>query len=111
MQSTSLTSLAEELLAHARDSTKGRASVTVYQGAGLTQRLIALAAGTHVGEHDGEGEATLHVLQGHVRLHSVDRQVWVGRQGDHVIIPAERHDLSALEDAVVVVSSVVPRKG
>src|SRR5699024_4243148 len=75
----------------------------------LRQTVIALAGGEDLGEHESPGEATLQVLRGHVRLHTVDRQVWVGHSGDYVIIPPVRHDLSALEDAVVVLSTSMPR--
>lgn len=113
MESVSLIDLSVDLLDKARAAEQGRASAVVYDGKdrGLTQRLIALAAGAHVGEHDGEAEATLQVLSGQVRLHRVDRKVWVGRSADLVVIPAQRHDLSALEDAVVLVSSARETEG
>lgn len=111
METLSLTELGEELLQTARRVKAGRAARTIHGGRdhALRQTVIALAGGEDLGEHESPGEATLQVLRGHVRLHTVDRQVWVGHSGDYVIIPPVRHDLSALEDAVVVLSTSMPR--
>ena len=49
------------------------------------------------------------MLSGHVRLHFADRRVWVGEAGEYVTIPQVRHDLSALEDAVVLLTTTVRR--
>lgn len=109
MQTVSLDDLGTELLDKARGSKAGRAARTIHGGRehALRQTLIAMASGEHLGEHDSPEDVTLHVLRGQVRLHFTDRQVWVGHPGDHVAIPQQRHDLSALEDAVVLLTSVV----
>ena len=49
------------------------------------------------------GEATLQVLQGHVRLTAGD-DAWDGKAGDYVAIPPERHALHAVEDSVVMLT-------
>ena len=105
MNSTSLTALAEEHLAIARAHSAGRSAHTVYgeQGRSLRQTLIALVAGRRLGEHESPGEATLQVLRGSVRLHA-GGDAWNGSAGDHVVIPPVRHDLEALEDAVVLLT-------
>jgi quercetin dioxygenase-like cupin family protein len=105
MESRSLTGLAEEQLATAREASSGRAAHTVYGGRehDLRQTLIALAAGRALAEHEAPGEATLQVLTGQVRLSAGDDH-WEGRAGDHVVIPPDRHDLTALTDAAVLLT-------
>jgi quercetin dioxygenase-like cupin family protein len=103
--STSLTTLADQQLAAAREASSGRSAVTVYGGRehDLRQTLIALAADQTLGEHEAPGEATLQVLRGTVRLSAGDDH-WDGREGDHTAIPPARHDLHALTDAVVLLT-------
>jgi len=75
----------------------------------LRQTLIALTAGTVLGEHEAPGEATLQVMKGQVVLRS-GRDHWEGGVGDHVVIPQERHDLAAIADSVVLLT-VATRPG
>ena len=111
MQTTSLTALAQEHLDVARSAGSGRSSVTVYGGRehDLRQTLIALKAGTVLGEHEAPGEATLQVITGQVALHA-DGAEWEGGAGDHLVIPAQRHDLAARADSVVLLT-VATRAG
>lgn len=105
MQTTSLTALAHEHLDAARAAGSGRSSVTVYGGRDhdLRQTLIAMKAGTVLGEHEAPGEATLQVMSGHVVLRA-DGDEWQGEAGDHLVIPPQRHDLAARADAVVLLT-------
>lgn len=105
MQTTSLTALAHQHLEAARSAGSGRSSVTVYGGRehDLRQTLIALKAGTVLGEHEAPGEATLQVLEGEVVLHA-DSDEWEARVGDHVVIPPQRHYLAARADSVVLLT-------
>ena len=105
MESTSLTSLVESQLAVARESSSGRAAVTVFGGRehDLRQTVIALAAGRSLGEHESPGEATLQVLSGTIRLTAGD-DVWEGTSGDHLVIPPHRHDLHAVTEAAVLLT-------
>jgi quercetin dioxygenase-like cupin family protein len=105
METTSLTSAADQHLAVARRSSSGRSSVTLFGGRehDLRQTLIALAAGHSLGEHESPGEATLQVLSGTVRLTAGD-EVWDGAAGDHLVIPPHRHDLHAVTDAAVLLT-------
>jgi quercetin dioxygenase-like cupin family protein len=43
------------------------------------------------------------VLSGRVRLNAGEL-AWDGRAGDFIVIPPARHDLRALEDAVVLLT-------
>ncbi len=107
MESISLTSLATEQLTAAREAHSGRAAHTIHGGHDLElrQTVMALVAGQVMHEHDSPGEATLQVLQGHVRLTAGD-ETWEGRTGDHVTIPPRRHALESLEDSVVMLTVV-----
>lgn len=105
MESTNLTALAREQIDAAREASSGRAAVTLYGGHEhrLRQTLIALRAGTRLGEHDAPEEATLQVVEGDVALHA-GSQLWNGRAGDHIVIPPQRHDLEAMSDAAVLLT-------
>ncbi len=107
MESTSLTDLAAEKLAEAHQSHSGRAAHTIHGGHTheLRQTVLALLGGYELSEHESPGEATLQVLQGHVRLTAGD-DAWDGKAGDHVTIPPHRHALHAVEDSVVMLTVV-----
>lgn len=63
---------------------------------------MALLAGRDLAEHDSPGEATLQVLQGHVRVTAGDA-AWEGAP-DYLAVPAERHALHAVEDSVIMLT-------
>ena len=107
MEKISLTALARQQLEAAKNSNGGRSAHTVYGGHehALRQTLIALTEGSELAEHDSPGEATLQVLEGRVQL-KADHASWDGMAGDHLIIPQSRHSLSALSDAVVLLTVV-----
>lgn len=105
MQIATLDELAREHAAAAHQANAGRSAVTVYGGRDhdLRQTLIALTAGTRLGEHESPGEATLQVLDGEVTLHA-GAAAYDLRRGDLGVIPPERHDLAAVTDAVVLLT-------
>lgn len=105
VEGRSLSKLGEETLAAAKASSAQRAAVTIYGGQqhDMRQTLIGLASGAKLHEHDSPGEATLQVLSGDVRLSTGDDQ-WEGSAGDHLTIPAMRHELEATADAVVLLT-------
>ena len=102
-QKSSLTALAREQLKLARAASSGRSAHTVFGGHEhvLHQTLTALAAGYGLDEHDGPGDATVHVLHGRVRLRAGEDE-WEGSVGDLLTVPAARHSLDALEDSTVL---------
>ncbi len=108
MDAASLTTLAHEHLALAREASSGRSAHTIYGGHEhhLRQTLIALAAGRQLGEHENPGEATLQVLVGRVRLVAGDVEC-VGGAGDFIVIPPARHHLDAEEDSVVLLTTAL----
>ena len=109
MQKLSLTATGREQLVVAHRSNGGRGAETVYGGHDhlLRQTVIALVAGQRLYEHANPGEATVHVLQGRVRMLAGDNS-WDGLPGDLLIVPDERHALEALEDSVVLLTVAKP---
>lgn len=95
----------------ARSATNGRSAHTVHTVHGgsdhaLRHTLLALTAGHGLDDHESPGEATLQVLRGRVRLTAGDES-WEGADGDHLVIPALRHSLAAVDDSVVLLTVVV----
>ena len=105
MQASSLTDLAEGQLAAARAASSGRSARTVVGGHDRTlrQTLIALIEGQRLDEHENPGEATVHVLHGHVRM-STDGDTCDAAAGELVVVPDARHSLVALTDSVVLLT-------
>ncbi|ORW04595.1 cupin domain-containing protein [Mycobacterium kyorinense] len=105
METISLTSLADEKLAEAREARSGRAAHTLHGGHTheLRQTVMALLAGRELSEHDSPGQASLQVLKGHVRISAGDDS-WDGKAGDYVVIPPQRHSLQAVDDSVVMLT-------
>ncbi|OMH23360.1 LuxR family transcriptional regulator [Tersicoccus phoenicis] len=105
MQKMSLTALARNQLEEALASSSGRSGGTVFGGHEhvLRQTVIALRAGAELSEHNNPGEATVQVLTGRVVLSAGDDQ-WSGSRGDLLIVPDARHALTAVEDAVVLLT-------
>lgn len=105
MDPISLHAAIEEHLAKALHSPQGRSSRTLVGGhdRALRQTVVALKAGQRLGEHEAPGEATLLVLRGRVSLGT--------RSGEQPLaahelaeIPLERHDLTAHDDSVVLLT-------
>lgn len=105
MQKSSLIAQAREQLKNAQRASSGRSSYTVYGGHEhvMRQTVVALLRGQRLDEHENPGEATVHVLQGRVRL-TAGSVEWEGSAGDLLVVPDSRHSLEALEDAVVLLS-------
>lgn len=105
MESLSLPELGREHLDKARTADAGRSAVTVHgrHDYVMRQTLIALVGGEALAPHDSPQEATLQVLSGRVRL-DTGEETWEGGAGDLLVVPPQRHDLLALEDAVILLS-------
>lgn len=104
---------AARLSADAAEASSGRASHLVLGGpeTRMTQTVVALREGRTLGAHENPGEASLLVLQGAVLVHSDGEEgqpgaVTEGRRGDLIQIPPARHDVTAVADAVVLLTAV-----
>lgn len=100
-----LTALSREHLDAARQASNGRSSTKLVgdHTATLRSNLIALAAGATLQDHESPGEATLHVLEGSVSFHTDAEQVALNA-GSLLVIPPLRHGLTAVTDAVLVLT-------
>lgn len=113
MQKLSLKALAREQLAAAASTSSGRSSRTVYGGQEhvLRQTVIALNAGSSMSEHDNQGDSTIFVLSGRVRLTSGTIN-WEARESDLLMIPEARHSLLAVETSSILLTwAAHPAKG
>lgn len=105
MEKWSLTALADGLLSHTLSAPSHRGIRTVDGGRPhlLNQTMIALARGQRLDEHNDPGEATVQVLRGRVRVTAGD-DTTDGFPGQLLIVPGARHTVTALEDAVVLLT-------
>lgn len=98
-----LADLAGRLLATARAHPSQRAAETINSGPSMRATVIALVAGAELAEHESPPAATLQVISGQAQLHT-SGQAWALHDGELVAIPPERHALSAITDAVVLLT-------
>ena len=105
---TSLTELLTEQLSVAKAASSGRSAHTVTGGhdRSLRQTLIAIVGGQRLDDHESNGEATVHVLQGRVRL-VAGESTCEGSAGDLIEVPDTRHALEAVDDSVVLLTVAV----
>lgn len=110
MQSTKLTDLIEEQIVLAGEGdTSGRSAKTLHGGKdrALRQTLVVMLAGHRMDEHVSPGEATVLVLGGTLVVHTPDQQIEL-REGDFLIVPAERHSVDAVEDSAFLLTVIKP---
>ncbi|WMX43674.1 cupin [Streptomyces roseicoloratus] len=100
-----LGALVDEHLAKARTDAHGRSAHIVVHDGVLRQSVIALIAGMSLDEHNAPPAASLQVLRGRVELTASGRAQELST-GQLQMIPKERHGLTALEDAVVLLTAV-----
>ncbi|MEW1865300.1 cupin domain-containing protein [Streptomyces sp. NPDC088194] len=105
MRKFSLDAQVREHLRQAAEASTGRSAETLYGGheQALRQTLIAMTAHTSLADHETQGESTLQVLRGRVRL-TCGGDVWEAMAGDLLVLPHARHGLEALEDSAVLLT-------
>lgn len=105
MRKWSLAALADGLLSQALSGSSRRDMRTVDGGRPhlLHQTVIALARDQRLDEHHNPGEATVQVLRGQVRITTGD-DTTDGSPGQLLIVPGVRYTVTALEDAVVLLT-------
>ncbi|UCM87763.1 cupin domain-containing protein [Streptomyces marincola] len=102
---TDLTQLADRHLSLAREADHGRSAHLFLHDGPLRQSVIALVAGAELEEHNAPPAASLLVLRGRVRLSSAAGDTDLGAS-EVMAVPQARHGVTAVEDAVVVLTSV-----
>ncbi|MFI8519864.1 MFS transporter [Streptomyces sp. NPDC085481] len=100
-----LGALADEHLAKARAAAHGRSAHVVVHDGVLRQSVIALVSGMSLDEHNAPPAASLQVLRGRVELTASGRGEELAA-GQLQMLPKERHGLTALDDAVVLLTAV-----
>ncbi|MFD7512703.1 cupin [Streptomyces sp. NPDC059853] len=105
---THLSALAEHHLSRAREAEHGRSAHLFLHDGPLRQSVIALTAGAELEEHNAPPAASLYLVRGSVRVVSAEGQ---GAsipltEGEILKVPQVRHAVVALEDAVLVLTSV-----
>jgi quercetin dioxygenase-like cupin family protein len=105
MDPLDLTALAAEHLAAAREASNGRSSAKIIGDHSklLRMNLIALTEGASLQDHESPGEATLMVLEGQIEFRAGEESATL-EAGNLIEIPPTRHGLTALADAVVILS-------
>lgn len=99
-----LTQLASRHLAEARASEHGRSAERILHDGHLRQSIIALRAGTELGEHNSPPAGTIHVLEGAVRVTGLDEAEVSA--GELELLTHRRHAVTALEDSVFLLTTV-----
>src|SRR5829696_6022357 len=109
MQKVSLDALARQQITLAGSAGGGHTADTVFGGHEkvLRQTVIGMVAGARLAEHNNPGEATVLVLNGHVRLAAAGLS-WEGHRGDLLIVPDSRHSLEAVGDSAVLFTVARP---
>lgn len=97
--------IAEDHLAKAKDDPHGRSAELVVHDGPLRQTVIALSDGAVLEEHNAPPAAGVHVLRGRVRLTAASGNQELAA-GEVRSIPQERHGLEALDDSVVLLTTV-----
>jgi quercetin dioxygenase-like cupin family protein len=96
---------AELQLDRARVSPHGRSARALLHDGRLRHTLIALLDGQALGDHPKPEAATLHVLSGSVLVRAGEGETRV-EEGGLVALPGPRHDVVALGDAVLILSTI-----
>lgn len=110
-QPLDLAAAGDSLMDEARAMSSGRAAKSLTPGAHepLTQTLVALRAGVHVGADRLNGPATIYLLRGTATIDSDDETIALA-SGQWAAIPRLGSDLRAGEDAVALIT-VAPTAG
>ncbi|HSA50008.1 MAG TPA: cupin [Yinghuangia sp.] len=97
--------LAREHLEKAAAADHGRSAHLFLHEGPLRQTIIALTAGSALDEHNAPVAGSLQVLVGSVRITAASGDVDIAA-GRLQALPQERHGLTALEDAAVLLTAV-----
>ncbi|MCG2623876.1 cupin [Arthrobacter sp. I2-34] len=102
---TDIDLVAREHLGVALESPHGRSAVMVAQDGPLRQTIIALKAGTALGEHNAPLAGTIYVLEGAISVVTASGRTSVN-ENQLTLVPRERHSVEAGEDSVLLLTVV-----
>lgn len=102
---TDLRTLAEHHLTQAKADKNGRSAHLFLHEGPLRQTVIALTGGSRMEEHTSPHAASIQVLTGEVVVTSGQGETRL-TEGELAPVPHERHGLTAVTDAVVVLTTV-----
>jgi len=89
----------------ARDDAHGRSADILVHDGPLRQSVVAMIAGSELGEHNSPPAASLLVLRGSIRVSSGAGDVVIGA-GELRGLPHHRHSVTAIEDSVFILTTV-----
>ncbi len=102
---THIDALVAEHLSAADRSDLGRSAGIVVHDGELRQTILALTAGTRLGEHNSPHAASLYVLQGRVVVTAPSGDVTV-EEGEIVTLTHERHAVEAVVRSAILLTTV-----
>jgi quercetin dioxygenase-like cupin family protein len=102
---STLNDLSVKHLALARDDAHGRSADILVHDGPLRQTLMAMIAGTELGEHNSPPAASMLVLSGMVKVVADEGEV-VLRVGELRELTHHRHSVIAIEDSVFLLTTV-----
>ena len=99
-----LNEIAMQHLNEARHAPHGRSAAQLLHQKVLRQTLLAMKEGAVLAEHNAPYAGSLQVLHGRIRVRGAEDLVLDA--GQLHVIPAERHSVEALDDAVFILTAV-----
>ncbi|TQL04285.1 cupin [Cellulomonas sp. SLBN-39] len=90
----------------ARHDPHGRSARLVVHDGELRQTVLALVAGARLGEHASPPAASLQALRGRVRVEAAGALQQEVAAGELALLTHERHAVVALEDSVLLLTTV-----
>jgi quercetin dioxygenase-like cupin family protein len=103
--SSTLEDLSRKHLDIARDDAHGRSADILVHDGPLRQTLVAIVAGTGLGEHNSPPAASMLVLSGRVKVTADEGEV-VLNVGELRGLTHHRHSVTAIEDSVFILTTV-----
>ncbi|MBN9494394.1 hypothetical protein J0H33_13780 [bacterium] len=82
----------------------GRKAVTLAKQDDLSIVLMAIRGGDKLAEHSAPGTVTIHLLQGHAKIHLPDEDVDAHDGFLVQIADGLRHDVEAVTDSLVLIT-------
>ena len=99
-----LEGLLRELRAEESYERSGRAGRTLAKSGRMRVTLVAMATDNVIGTHQADSPMTLHVLKGHIRFRTNDREHEL-RAGQVLFFgPGDAHDIRATEESALLIT-------